>query len=101
MEDKVEDLTKQITEAIESEAIPKFYVNGFVNAYHLADIIVIFKRNGRNEIALNMSYTTAKSFAEKLTTLINDFEKKTGHEIMTIDVIKDKIKRANKEKTDG
>lgn len=93
-EERIEDLTKKIQEAIESESVSKFYANGFINAYHLADIIIIFKRNGKNEVAINMSYTTAKSFAEKINALITDFERRTEHEIMTIDTIKERLSKS-------
>jgi nucleoside-triphosphatase THEP1 len=101
MENDQKALADQIKLAIESENIPKFYINGFVNAYHIADVILVCTRNGKVELAINMSYTTAKTLAEKLNALITTFEKRTNHDIMTIDTIKEKISKFEEEKKNG
>ena len=76
-EKKSEDLVAQLKEAIELETVPKIYINGFINAYNVADVVLLLKQNQKNVIVVNMSYTTAKSLAGKLSDLIKSFEKKT------------------------
>lgn len=90
-EKKSEDLVAQLKEAIELETVPKIYINGFINAYNVADIVLLLKQNQKNVIVVNMSYTTAKSLAEKLSGLIKSFEQKTEHDIMSIDTVKAKL----------
>lgn len=85
------ELNKKIKEAVYDDKVHSFYVNGFVNAYHTSDIIIVFTKNGKNEVIINMSYTLAKSLAGRLTNLITAFEKRTSHEIMTADYIRAKI----------
>jgi len=88
------DLNKKIKEAVEDETVHSFYVNGFINAYYTSDIIIVFTKNRKNEVIINMSYTLAKSLAERLTRLITAFEKRTAHEIMTTDYITGKIQES-------
>jgi hypothetical protein len=90
-EEKQENLLAQVKAAMESETVPKIYVNGFINSYGAADVVLVFQQNGKNMIVVNMSYTTAKTLAEKFSALIKAFEQTTEHEIMSIDTVKAKI----------
>lgn len=92
-EEKHEVLLAQIKDALESETVPKIYVNGFINAYNVADVILVFQQNNKNVVVINMSYTTAKTLAEKFSALIKGFEQTTEHEIMSIDTVKAKLEK--------
>jgi hypothetical protein len=92
-EKKLEDLLADVKDAIESPTIPKIYMNGFINSYGPADVVLVIQQNGKSMVVLNMSYTTAKTLAEKFNALIKRFEQQTGHEIMSIDTVKAKIEK--------
>lgn len=64
--------------------IPKIYFNGLVNAATNADIVCVLERNGIPVCVLNMSFTTAKTFAAGLGQAIANLEAQAGREIMTI-----------------
>lgn len=80
-----------IRQVIASKEIPKLYINGFVNFYGAADVGIILKTNDVPTVMLNMSYTVAKTLAEKLNKLVVNFEEQTGNIIMTTDYIEGKI----------
>lgn len=86
-----QDLIKVIT----SEEFPKFYANGFVNFLGNADVGVIFQYNGKPNMAVNMSFTLAKTLVEKLNQMMVEFEDKTGTKIMTTNVVDEKIQQKN------
>ena len=88
------ELNKKIKEAVDDDKVPSFYVNGFMNAYYTSDIIIVFTKNRKNEVIINMSYTLAKSLAGRLTNLITAFEKRTSHEIMTTEYITAKMQES-------
>ncbi|PSC06738.1 hypothetical protein SLNSH_02780 [Alsobacter soli] len=67
--------------------MPRFYVNGFQNSLSNADVTIAFVQNGIPEVAINMSYTTAKTLAVMLGQLVAQLEEATGREIMTTQVI--------------
>ena len=99
--EEAKPLLDQIQAALEADTVPKIYVNGFINAYNVADVILVFQQNNKNVAVINMSYTTAKTLAEKLGGLIKGFEITTEHEIMSIDTVKAKIEKKGKEGEDG
>lgn len=66
---------------------PAFYVNSFVNLIGSSDICTVFERNGSPALVLNMSFTTAKSYAILLGQLVARLEEKTGRDIMTTDAV--------------
>jgi len=80
-----QDLGKNIKEAIEAENIPHYYTNGFISTLGSGDALLILKQNGNTVATVNLSYTVAKTLAEKLGELLLSFEKKANREIMTID----------------
>jgi len=90
-ENELANLLAQVNAAMESETIPKIYVNGFINSYGPADVVLVLQQNGKSMVVVNMSYTTAKTLVEKFSALIKGFEQTTEHEIMSIDTVKAKI----------
>lgn len=76
------------------------YINGFGLGLTSGDVYIILMRNGVNLGILNLSFTVAKSLGEGLQKVMADFEKDTGHHIMTsLDVTEalDKKQSAPKE----
>ncbi|PCJ55360.1 MAG: hypothetical protein COA73_13645 [Candidatus Hydrogenedentota bacterium] len=67
------------------------YANGVMVGHTASDIAIILQRNGINDAVLNISFTTAKSLVGELQKAIKRIEEKTGHEIMTIQYIKEKM----------
>ena len=86
---------ERLKAALVSQDVPHIYANGFVNALSDADIIVVLERNNSPVAVLNMSYTTAKSLAHKLSQLIADFEKDSNQSIMTTDVVSEALSQKN------
>ncbi len=82
-----DQIAKRVETALASQDIPHLYANGFLNALSNADITMVLERNNYPVAVLNMSYTTAKSLAHKLSQIIADFEKASNHTIMTSDVV--------------
>ena len=67
--------------------IPQIYFNGFANALTIGDITAVLERNGRPVAVLNMSFTVAKTFAQKLGQMVSALEEKAGREMLTTDDI--------------
>ena len=82
-----EVIEQQITEALENKEIPTIYFNGFVTSVGIGDVMVILNRANNPVAVLNMSYTLAKTLAEKLGGGIAAIEQKSGNTIMTTDDI--------------
>ena len=92
-----EPRAERLKAALASRDIPHIYANGFMNALSDADIVVMLERDNSPVAILNMSYTTAKSLAEKLSHLISAFEKNSGQTIMT----SDDVNKALSQRTEG
>lgn len=86
---------------INAEEIPKIYVNGFATFRGNSDIGIAFQCNGKTNLVINMSFTLAKTLAEKLGEMIDDFEEITETKIMTTDVVDVKVQQKGKLKNNG
>lgn len=82
------ELVKELNNAYENKELPKFYANGFSGALGVGDVVLVLKQGPTNVALINLSYTTAKTIAIKLGTLIDHLEKMSGNTIMTIDDVK-------------
>jgi ACT domain-containing protein len=71
----------------------KIYCNGFTNALGMGDVILILHNNNRVAATVNVSYTVAKTLAEKLAALITQLEDETGQTIMTTDEVRQKMEK--------
>jgi hypothetical protein len=67
------------------------YFNHFVNNIGPGDITSILMRNGAPVCVLNMSATTAKTFAKFLTDAVAELEKYTGQAIVLAPDVLDKM----------
>ena len=82
-----ESVAEKIRNALASENIPHLYANGFTNALSNADIVIVLERQSDPVAVLNLSFTTAKSLAHKLSQLIENLEKASNQSIMTTDLV--------------
>jgi len=64
------------------QQVPTIYFNGFSLQLSNSDISVMLIADGRPVCKLNMSFTTAKTLNENLSSLIQNLEKVTNHTIM-------------------
>jgi hypothetical protein len=67
-----------------STDVPKIYFNASMNALSTSDVTCVLERNGSAVCVLNMSFTTAKSFAGALGQLVSNLETQARREIMTV-----------------
>lgn len=88
-----EDYDTQLQQAIDDPELPKIYINGFVNSLSTGDVVILGKCNERPVVVLNLSYTIAKSLAQKLTDMVGLLERKTGQDMLTTDVVKAGLER--------
>ncbi len=93
MDKKIEPIPKvlDLGKILASEDVPKIYANSFACFQSNADVGVLFQQNGQPTAVLNLSFTLAKTLAEKLNQILVDFEDKTGNKIMTTTIIDEKI----------
>ena len=75
--------------------MPKIYANGFSVGLSNADVIVILQRFGQNPVAVvNLSYTLAKTLAQRLGRLVSEFERVNAEQdILTTDRIDEAFKK--------
>lgn len=89
--------------ALDDPTVPKLYANGFTVGFNNADAFVMFTRfDAEHPVALvNLSYTLAKTLAQRLTRLVSDLESRVGQEILTTDRVDEKAREAAMKKTEG
>ena len=79
-----EIIRERIERAINSAETPSVHFNGFINTIAAAgDFLIVLESNGRPAATLNASYTVIKSFANSLTQIVEDLERRSGNKIMT------------------
>ncbi len=77
-------IQERIERAINSTEAPSIHFNGFINTIAAAgDFLIVLESNGKPAAALNASYTVIKSFANSLTQIVEDLERRSGNKIMT------------------
>ncbi len=83
----------EIDQAVLDPDVPKIYANGFSCALGLGDVAVLLKNGPRSIGVLNMSYTTAKTLAEKLLGLVSFLEEKSGNRVLNTEEVKEVLTR--------
>ena len=77
-------IQERIQRAIDSTEAPSVHFNGFINTIAAAgDFLIVLESNGRPAATVNASYTVIKSFANSLTQIVEDLERRSGNKIMT------------------
>jgi hypothetical protein len=89
----MDDMSKQIEQALSDPDIPKLYGNSFTLALGLGDVTILML-NGPKPVALfNLSFSMAKTLSLKLQDLIGLLESKSGQFIMTSDDVTKFLKK--------
>ena len=83
----------RIEKALEDTNVPKIYCNGFVNTMGIGDLVLVLEKNGEACSVVNMPYSTAKSFAKSINTLIKGLEIISQQGIMPSDEIKELLEK--------
>ena len=107
MSESEEQHTKQsnitvelLQKAVESD-VPRIYANGFGIGVGNADVVVVLQLNGVPVSVLNLSYTLAKTLAQKLGTVISEFEQNAAQNLLTTDRIDELMRDAARKKIDS
>lgn len=85
--DQEDHLNSVVTNIIRSGDIPHLYANGFITALGNGDVVLALQRNATPVAVINLSYTVAKTLAQKLGRIIEDFEQNADHTIMTTETV--------------
>jgi hypothetical protein len=85
--DQKDQLNSVVTNIIRSGDIPHLYANGFITALGNGDVVLLLQRNATPVAVINLSYTVAKTLAQKLGRIIESFEENADHTIMTTEVV--------------
>ena len=93
-----EEIERLFQTAVQNVQVPKIYANGFANAVGQGDTITVLQQNGVPVAVLNLSFTVAKTLAEKLGEVIMKLEKDTDNTIMTTDQCASALQIAPKQK---
>jgi len=87
-----------INDAVGRDDIPKLYANGFTVGLSNADVVIVLQRFGKPVALLNISYTLAKTLAQRVGTVVSDFEASIYQNILTTDRIDEAVKEASEKK---
>lgn len=69
--------------AARDPSVPKVYANGFTMGHGNADVQILLTHQGRPVTHLSLSFTVAKTLFIKLETLVSNFEKRVGRQMLT------------------
>jgi hypothetical protein len=81
-----------ISDILADPDVPKLYMNGFVVGKSLSDMFIIAQTASKPLAMIQMSFTTAKTLAEDLSNLIQEFENQTGQKLLSMRDIQQKQK---------
>ncbi len=74
-------------DALNDPEVPKIYANGFSNGLGVGDVTIVFQLGLKPVAMVNVSFTVAKTLAQKINSMILNLENDTGNTIMTTDEI--------------
>ncbi len=97
MTDPSADRMEELEAAVEDQSIPRYYMNGLMVARSVSDVFVVMTRMGTPIGIVNMSFTTAKTLVQSLNSVLQELERKTGHEILTMEEIGKKFQEGGSE----
>lgn len=80
---EVESPQDRLAAANSNPLIPHLYVNGFNAASGAVDITMALERNDAPLATLNIGYGCAKSMAQMLLAIVDNFEKSTESRAVT------------------
>jgi hypothetical protein len=82
-----ENRQRELQDLIRSGEIESIYFNEFSVGVSKHDVFILLKRNGKEEVIINASHMTAKSFVNSLNEVLEKFEKQTNYTIPDSDEI--------------
>lgn len=82
---------KDLVEGVGGENVPVIYANGFTIFRGNSDTGIVFQLQNRPNMVVHLSYTLAKTLAEKMGSMITELEESTGRSIMTTSFIEASI----------
>jgi len=91
-------LETNISKLQEEPNIQKIYTNAVIVFRSNSDVGIVCYLNGKPTAMFNMSFTLAKTLAQKIGQVITDLEEKTGTAIMTTSEIDKKMYTASEKK---
>jgi hypothetical protein len=101
-ETKRKQVTQLVEGAVADEKVPKIYTNGFALGFSNADVMIVLNRFGQRPVAVvNLSYTLAKTLAQRLGVLISEFESKAKQSMLTTDRIDELMKSDRPDENEG
>jgi hypothetical protein len=68
--------------------VPHFYFNGFEINSSLSDMGLLLLLDNQPQTRLSMSFTMAKTLVENLGRAVTEFERRTSHDIMTMEQVR-------------
>lgn len=86
-DETVSNHVARIDAAMNDATVPKIYFNGFSCSLTEGDVTIALEFNKKPVCVANMSYTMAKTLAQKLSNIVATLESITGNTIMTTDDI--------------
>lgn len=87
----------EMTRQSQTDVVPGFYFNGVQVRLSLSDINMVLMTDDLPSCKLHMSFTTAKTLAENLSAIVSQFERQTGHAIMTMGEVAEGLKEPEQE----
>jgi hypothetical protein len=73
--------------ATSDSSIPKIYANGFAVGLTNADVSIVLQLSGQPVALLNISFTLAKTLAQKVGGVVGTFEKAIQQNLVTTDEV--------------
>jgi hypothetical protein len=79
--------------------VPLIYFNGFEMQYGSSDFSILLKVDSQKQVMLKASYTVGKTLSETLAAMVAEFERVTGHDVMTNKDVFEKMKADNEKQS--
>jgi hypothetical protein len=81
---KISELHQQMLQTAFASSVPRIYTNGFIIGQTASDMVMLLVNNGAPVAIVNMSYASAKSLKDDMTTSIATLESILGETIKTV-----------------
>lgn len=89
------DIEAEADSAVASDSLENLYFNSVITRLSSSDVTLILRRNERNVMVLNCSFTVAKTTAQTILELIKRLEERTGQDIMDSRTIGKKLQEGD------
>ena len=79
--------------ATSNPSIPKIYANGFTVGLTNADVAVVLQLSGQPVAILNISFTLAKTLAQKVGGVVSALEEAINQNLVTTDEMSEALRK--------